>query len=120
MLATIIVRKWIAVALAVLAASPLTAPFQTYGIVNHRAASETAAVTLTPVELTTDGFAPGSLVPPLPTQPGRLKVLIDVGSALSSPYVITSAPLISLAHRIVPPPWSAGVDPPLSSTVLRV
>lgn len=111
------VRRWIAVVVLILATSPLTAPFQTYDIGKPGVGSDAAPIALTTVTSTPNGIDPGSLVPPLSTQPGRLNVVPDLRLIVT--HFAASSQDARLAPRVVTPTWSPGADPPFF-TVLRL
>jgi hypothetical protein len=110
--------KWLAVVLVVLAASPVTAPFQTYDIGSRGTANDTFVVEVT--TSMTDGADPGSLLPLLKTQPGRLKIAPDFHAGLVASCVVGSAQLICPWHCIVASLSPPRVNPLPSLTVLRL
>ncbi len=111
-------RKWIAVVLLVLAASPVTAPFQTFVVGHATANNDLVPAVHTMVICASNESDPGSLlVPPVRTQPGHLTVVPHVDPVVTS--FIPSSALVSRVPLVAAPPWPGG-DPVSLATVLRV
>jgi hypothetical protein len=98
------IPKWTAIVLLILAASPVTAPFQTCDVVDLETRGETASVATatTAMFALPSGVTLGSLVPPLRTQSGHLKVVLTLGLIVT--YSVSSSPTTwlrrSFTHRV--------------------
>ena len=112
-------RKWIAVVLLVLAASPVTAPFQTFVVGHATANNDLVPAVHTMVICASNESDPGSLlVPPVRTQPGHLTVVPPVVGLVVTSF-ISSSTVVSHVPLVAAPPWPGG-DPVSLATVLRV
>lgn len=111
------IRRLISVVMLTLSASPVTAPFQTF----YPGNSGTGGNPLTVVHMSpaarSPEINPGSLVPPLRTQPGCLSVAADVGLIVTPsnlfPFVVVT-PLVD--GQVSPPVFQL----PIRQTVLRI
>jgi hypothetical protein len=112
-------KKLCAISLLALALSPFTAPFQTCDFADSMSGTGTdEAVMLTPptVAQTSLSDGAGSLVPPLTTETGRLKLAPVSGLVISN--VVARPPVTYLAPPVTPSPDISGSSFP--PTVLRV
>jgi hypothetical protein len=111
--------KLCAISLLALALSPFTAPFQTCDLADSANGTGTdEAVMLTPPTVTHTSLSDGagSLVPPLTTAAGRLR-LTPVSELVIS-TLVALPPVAYVAPPVTPPPDISGSSFP--PTVLRV
>jgi hypothetical protein len=107
------VKKLATLLFLVLAASPYTAPFRTCDPVHSEAIHDVDTL----IAALHDENDPGSLIAPLVTETGRLKILPTAGIVVVSHFV--AEPHISFITGSIPP--TDGVaDSSIRSTILRL
>jgi hypothetical protein len=107
------IKKLATLLFLALAASPFTAPFQTYDWAHSQAAHNNAAL----IASSLDENDPGSLVAPLMTEAGRLKIVPTAGIVVVSHFV-AEPPVLFITRSILP---ARGVsDRSILSTILRL